>query len=180
MLSRHLCTSTTPVRFGNVRDYTLRPATAHDAEFLVDMLVEAVNWRPSTRRSRSEILADPALTHYVRGWPRGSDLGIIAVAEGNDAGAAWLRFFPSDDPGFGFVVADIPELAIAVSAEWRGIGIGRALLRETFAAASSRGTESISLSVERDNPAAALYRDEGFVTVSSDEHAVTMIKKLAR
>ncbi|MGW7072581.1 hypothetical protein ACWGII_29645 [Streptomyces sp. NPDC054855] len=40
-----------------------------------------------------------------------------------------MRFFTEDEPAYGFVHADIPELAIGVVADWRGRGVGRALLR---------------------------------------------------
>ena len=54
---------------------------------------------------------------------------MVAEAGGLPVGAAWLRFFPADDPGYGFVSADVPELSIGVAVLWRGRGIGRALLR---------------------------------------------------
>ena len=33
----------------------------------------------------------------------------------------------SDDPGYGFVAADIPELTLGVASQARGRGIGKAL-----------------------------------------------------
>lgn len=85
-------------------------------------------------------------------------------------GAAWLRTFPADDPGFGFVAADVPELAIGVLPAWRGRGIGTRLLRAVVA-----GAARVSLSVERANPAVRLYVREGFVAVDVGENSMTMV-----
>lgn len=52
---------------------------------------------------------------------------------------------------------------IAVSAEHRGQGIGRELLRQIAGAARAEGCCKLTLEVREDNPAAAaLYRDVGF------------------
>lgn len=127
---------------------TFRSAGPDDAPFLAEMLLEAVNWHPERRMSMTQVLATPALAHYVAGWPRPGDGGVIAVASQRPIGAAWWRFFPEDDPGYGFVSATVPELSIAVVAHWRGRGVGRALLREAIAAAADQ-CRQMSLSVER-------------------------------
>jgi len=161
--------------------YTIRPAVASDAGFLADMLAEAVNW--STQwppKSRDRILSAPDTAHYVAGWPRDTDLGVLAEADGQPVGAAWVRFLPATDPGYGFVAADVPELTIGVAAGWRGQGIGRALLRAIAGQARARGIARISLSVERKNYAQRLYLSEGYRIVdSSDAQSDTMIKDLS-
>ncbi len=164
-----------------MRDVVTRVATAGDAAFLEDMLVEAANWPSHPDRSREETLSDPAVAHYVDGWPRATDMGVVAL-EGQERaiGAAWLRFFPESDPAYGFVRADIPELAIGVVSDRRGQGVGRALLRALADMARRRGVEYISLSVERANPAAMLYRAEGYQVVDRREHADTMLLALRR
>ena len=145
-----------------------------------DMLVEAVNWSSQWRpKSRKRIFATPALAHYISGWPRESDLGVIAEADGQRIGAAWIRFRPAADPGYGFVAADVPELTIGVAAPWRGQGVGRGLLSAVAVAARSGGIARISLSVERKNYAHKLYLSEGYRIVdSSDPDADTMVKDL--
>lgn len=153
----------------------LRPAGAGDADFLADMLVEAVNWHPQRSFSRERVLADPASAHYVTGWPGPGDAGIVAEAAGEPVGAAWLRVLPVDDPGYGFVAPDVPELSMAVANGWRRRGIGRRLLRAAVAQARAAGRPGVSLSVERGNPARDLYRSEGFRTVRRDGDAETML-----
>lgn len=161
-------------------EYNIRRAVAGDLAFLEDMLVEAAN-APARVRGRAETLADPGIGHYIDGWPRETDLGLVATeAGGRPIGAVWLRYFTGTEPGHGFVGADIPELAIGVVADQRGRGIGRALLRAIAAMASDQGTGQISLSVEKNNPARSLYRSEGFRTTTSRDHALTMVLDLTR
>jgi len=159
--------------------WIIRAAGPDDGAFLGDMLVAAVNWSPDRDLSRDQILSMPELAHYVAGWPRRDDLGVVAVAGEGPVGAAWLRFFPADDPGYGFVSADVPELSIGVAAPWRGRGMGRALLRAVAGRARSAGIGQISLSVGRQNYAHGLYLAEGYKIVdSSDANPDTMIKEL--
>jgi 3-oxoadipate enol-lactonase len=159
--------------------WSVRPAGPDDTGFLADMLVEAVNWSPRWNQSRDAIFATPAIAHYLSGWPRDTDLGVVAEAGGQPVGAAWLRFLPADDPGYGFVAPDVPELGIGVTPLWRGRGVGRALLRASADRAREHGIRRISLSVERKNFARQLYEAEGYRVVdSSDRGSDTMVKDL--
>lgn len=161
--------------------WIIRRAAAGDGSFLADMLVAAVNWSPEwKKRSRRRVLLLPRTAHYIDDWPRDTDLGVLAEADGEPIGAAWLRFMPADDPGYGFVAADVPELTIGVADAWRGQGAGRALLRAIAAEARGAGIGRISLSVERKNFAQRLYLSEGYQVVdSSDKDSDTMVKDLA-
>jgi GNAT superfamily N-acetyltransferase len=159
--------------------FSIRPAVSGDAGFLVDMLVAAVNWLPERTWSRERVMADRSLAHYVSGWMRSGDFGVVAVDQaGGPVGAAWLRYLTAAAPGFGYVDDDVPELTIGVVEPWRGQGVGRALLRAVLAAARERGVGAVSLSVERANFAARLYAEEGFRTVESFEDADTMVAEI--
>jgi len=165
--------------------FDIRPAGAADLLFLADMLIEAVNWHPQRDWDRDRILSDPALAHYLTGWPGPGEAGALAEAAGTvrtpagtPIGAAWLRLLPAGDPGFGFVAEGIPELTMGVVAGWRRRGVGRALLRALAAQARSAGLAGISLSVERGNPARALYQEEGFRVIAGGEGADVMLLDL--
>lgn len=71
--------------------YALRPATAADEPFLLEMLDLASNWREGAP-------PNPVDTEYAAGFGRPGDIGVIA--EG--AGAAWCRLRTSDNPGYGW------------------------------------------------------------------------------
>lgn len=156
-----------------------RSATAKDAGFLFDMLVAAVNWTPDRHLSRSTVAAGPALVRYVDGWPRQGDLGVVAEADGAPIGAAWLRLFTADNPGYGYIADDVPELSMGVVEKWRGLGVGRGLLHEITRRARSGGHRAISLSVERANLAHRLYTSEGYQVVERGPNSDTMVKEFA-
>jgi GNAT superfamily N-acetyltransferase len=147
----------------------VRPATADDAAFVEDMLVEAATWDPHRPRPpRDEVLAAPENAHYVEGWPRSTDAGVVAEDEdGEPIGAAWYRFFDEDDPGYGFVDPATPEVAIGVVAAHRGQGIGALLLDKLHAIARDQGVAALSLSVETANPAYLLYARLGYQPVGN-------------
>jgi len=161
--------------------WIIRRATAEDCEFLINMLVKAVNWSPEWKpMTRRRVLSDPRTAHYIAAWPRDTDVGMIAEAASQPVGAAWVRYFLADDPGYGFVAPDVPELTVGVAAPWRGRGVGRALLRATAASAAQAGIMRISLSVERKNFARGLYLSEGYAVIdASDPQSDTMVKSLA-
>lgn len=152
----------------------LRPAAGDDGPLLTEMLFEAVNWHPDRHLPLADTLADPALSHYVAGWPRSDDGGVVAFAAGQRIGAAWWRFFTEKDPSYGFVAADVPELSVAVVGAWRGKGVGRALVRAAKRAMTAH-CRRMSLSVERANRTQALYLSEGFRVLSSGPDSDTMI-----
>ena len=160
--------------------FSLRPAARGDVDFLADMVVAAVNWDPDNAvATREQVLADRRNAHYVDGWPRADDVGVVAVdTAGVPIGAGWLRQFDAGDPGYGFVAADVPELALGVVEPWRGQGVGRAPLREVIRQGAARDFGRISLSVERANRARNLYVAEGFTVVASGPDADTMVKRL--
>ena len=160
-------------------DYRLRPAESGDQPFLAEMLVEAVNWTPGREVPPEAVRSDPVLSRYVARWPESGEVGVVAEADDTRIGAAWLRFFNSDDPGYGYVADDVPELSVAVVPSWRGRGVGRSLLQQLAREARTTGIRRISLSVEPANFAQALYLSEGYEVVQHDNQADTMVLDLA-
>ncbi|MGH8989261.1 MAG: GNAT family N-acetyltransferase [Acidimicrobiales bacterium] len=156
-------------------NFTLRPVQASDAAFLTEMLMVAADWRPGAEpRSREEIMAAPSFAHYIEGWPREGDFGIVAE-DSTSLGAAWWRYFRADDPGYGFVDDATPEITIGVREPAPGRGIGRAMLDMFVAEANRRELQALSLSVEPDNYAMQMYEAVGFRPVGDSAGAVTMV-----
>jgi RimJ/RimL family protein N-acetyltransferase len=82
------------------------------------------------------------------------DGAFVAVAEGEVVGA--LNVYPS---AFGY-----GEIGMYVAREWRGRGVGTALMEAATAWALAQGLHKLTLSVFPHNAAAiALYRKCGFV-----------------
>ncbi|HEX9993956.1 MAG TPA: GNAT family N-acetyltransferase [Acidimicrobiales bacterium] len=157
----------------------LRPAGAGDVDFLHAMLYEAAHWSPDRpRMDRAEARTHPRMAHYVDGFPRPGDAGVVAEEDGRPIGAAWYRRFSADAPADGFVAEDIPEVAIAVVAEARGRGVGTALLTALLDRAAAEGLGAVSLSVEDANPARRLYEHVGFERVGGTPGSSTMVHRL--
>lgn len=152
----------------------VRPAARRDVRFLRDMLHHAFYRRERARKGEEE----PAY-RYVIGWGRPGDAGVVGLDDGFPVGAAWYRLFTADEPGYGFVDERTPELAIAVVPSRRGRGYGAELLRALLARAREERYGSISLSVDRDNPARTLYERHGFRVVGEGGNACTMLAQLA-
>ncbi len=152
----------------------IRPAGPADGDFLAEMLLAAAFWRPDGPRGDvPSVLARPELAHYVTGWPRPGDIGVVAE-HGPPVGAAWLRLLSEQDRGYGFVDAATPELSVGVVATYRGRGVGSLLLEALVESAREQRHPALSLSDELDNPARRLYERCGFQVVGAADGSHTM------
>ena len=147
----------------------LRPVGIHDIRFLRDMLRHAYHWRLAEDTERP-------VYRYVQNWGRAGDAGVLALEGPHAYGAAWYRTFTADEPGFGFVDEETPELTIAVVPSRRGKGAGKELLEALLERARESGYRAVSLSSAKEQ--VPFYERFGFHTVRESEHAVTMIADL--
>ena len=144
----------------------IRTGAAQDVRFLRDMLRHAY--------ANASLVGDLPVSRYVDRWGRPGDLAVVGLEGATPVGAAWFRFYEAGKPGFGFVDEQTPELSIAVVPSRRHHGYGSQLLTALLDKAREAGHGSISLSVERGNPAIALYEKFGFREVGSTGDNVTM------
>ena len=141
----------------------LRPLNAFDQGLLWQFLIIAAH-----ETELAAVRDYPKLARYAEGWGRHGDSGWLAQKDGAAVGVTWLRLWPGQDKGFGWVRDDVPELAIAVMKQYQGQGIGSALLKQILE--SARGVyPAVSLNVRRDNPAVRLYVRFGFTSVPGSE-----------
>ena len=155
----------------------IRDASTEDIDFLAAMLLEAVNWRQDRQTvTLQSIMNTPDLWHYLSDWKQSSDFGFLAHEAEEPVGAAWARSMTAEDPGYGFVDEEIPELSMGVVSTHRGQGVGRVLLERTIRASADRGLRGLSLSVEDENERArALYVSNGFVVAGRVGNSDTMV-----
>ncbi len=158
-------------------EISVRVATAADVGFLRDMLFEALYVPPGSEPLPRSMIERPELAHYVDGFGRTGDLGVIALNDATPIGAAWVRVLQGPDAGYGYVDDDTPELTVAVLPEWRGRGVGSRLLDDLIGRVGSM-FPAISLSVDPANPAVRLYERFGFAPVATSGTSITMRKPL--
>lgn len=142
----------------------VRELGSGDVAFLREMLLAALFWNPAepSRWPEETVLAFPQVAMFHEGWGRPGDVGYVAWENDRRLGAVWYRRFTDEIHGEGYVDEDTPELAIAVIAEARGRGVGRALMEAAHERARRDGLAQISLSVDEDNPAKRLYASLGY------------------
>ena len=154
-------------------DYRIRPATAEDEPFLWEMLYQSLHVEGQEPFPR-DVVNRPPIARYVRNWGRAGDLGFVAedARSGQPLGAVWSRLSSKDDQGFAYLDERTPELGIALLPEYRGQGIGTALLEQMLEAAKTL-YPAIALSVSPNNQALRLYKRMGFEIVDiRNEHPV--------
>jgi len=142
------------------RTVLLRPTTAEDREFLVDLYgstraeeLSQVVWPEGTREAFIRMQFEAQDADYRRNNPAGS-FDVIEV-DGVRAG----RLYVDRRPG------DIRIVDISLLPEFRGVGVGGGLITALIEEAVESG-RSVSIHVEIHNPAATLYERLGFVTVA--------------
>jgi GNAT superfamily N-acetyltransferase len=156
----------------------IRPQKQANVSLLEEFLYQAVFVPPGHKPPPREVTAVPEVRVYIEDFGKPDDYLIVAEENGVAVGAAWSRILA--DPakrGYGNIDEQTPELAIAVMPEYRGRGIGTKLLRELCAQLAGRGYKRLSLSVQKANPAADLYRRNGFEVIRENAEDYIMVKR---
>jgi GNAT superfamily N-acetyltransferase len=136
--------------------------------------IPAAFWRSNVARPQlDEALTNPELARYVQDFGCPGDFGVVAEEGAEPLGAAWWRYFQAGAPGYGFVDEATPEISAAVLPGHRRRGIGTALLGALQREARIQRIDRLSLSVEQDNPAIALYERLGVRPLDRERDALT-------
>ncbi len=159
--------------------YSVRVATGADLPAIQAALACAVDWRGEGGWAAPVAFIESlGLAYLLADWGRPGDAAVVALVGDLAVGAAWYRQWNESLPSYGYVDDATPELGLGVDPGYRGQGIGTALLTALLALAVELGVPSLSLSVDRDNPAAGLYRILGFEHYAELDSASTMLRRL--
>jgi GNAT superfamily N-acetyltransferase len=125
-----------------------------------------------------EVLQSAGVRIYAQQWGNRTDLGVVAVVDGADAGACWMRLLA---PGIGLasVDASTPQLGIALEPGYQHKGFGKALMQEALAQAAGAGYRQVALTVHPANPARWMYQSCGFKLVEQRSGHWLMLAALA-
>ena len=160
--------------------YNLRPLKQEEYSLLEDFLYDAIFVPVGEEALPRSVLLEPSIQNYYQDFGRAHDYCRVAEQEGKLLGAVWARVLSGPVKGYGYVDEHTPELAISVQKEFRGRGIGTALLRAMLDLLQRAGYGQTSLSVQKENPAADLYKRLGFTTLEEKDEDYLMLYAFAR
>ena len=156
----------------------IRPITEAEHEFLFDLVYEAAYIPEGMEPPPKSFVHEPQVSRYVENFGRGGDIAFVLVDKSELVGGIWCRLFSEDCSGYGFVDESTPELGMAVFDPHRGQGFGTRLMQALIGSLSDAGFRTVSLSVDKRNPALRLYERFGFEVVREKGNAITMVKTL--
>lgn len=76
---------------------------------------------------------------------------------------------------YGHIDDATPSFAISLYKEYRGIGIGTALMKEMLCILKQRGYKQTSLAVQKANYAVDMYKKVGFEIVDENDEEYIMV-----
>ncbi|MEG0469839.1 MAG: GNAT family N-acetyltransferase [Longicatena sp.] len=144
----------------------IRKIENNEVMLLTDFLYEAIFQRDIHHLAPRTIIQEPSLWRYINNFGKEKDDHCF-VAEVDDkiVGAVWVRCMDTL----------VPEFAISIYPQYRGKGIGTALMKKMLEYLQSKGYQKASLSVQKDNYALKLYRNLGFEIGDENEQEHIMV-----
>lgn len=155
-------------------EYSIRAIQTDEYPLLDDFLYEAIFIPEGMEPPPKKIIQQPELQVYVSEFGKKDDHCLVAEADGKIVGAVWARIMKD----YGHIDDDTPSLAISLWKEYRGLGIGTALMQDMLSLLRSRGYREVSLSVQKANYAHKMYWKVGFAVVSETQEEYSMICRL--
>jgi len=156
-------------------DYKIRPISAGEVRLLQDFLYEAIFVPEGLPEPPKSIINQPELQVYITGFGRKKDdIGLVAEIDNKPIGAVWVRIMND----YGHIDNDTPSFAISLHKDYRGLGIGTALMKEMLRILKDRGYKQASLAVQKANYAVRMYQKTGFEIADENEEEYIMLCRL--
>ncbi len=152
-------------------DYQIREIRQEEYAILDEFLYEAIFIPEGVEAPPKSIIKQPELQVYVSDFGKKDDCCLVAEVDGKIIGAVWTRIMND----YGHVDDSIPSFAISLYKDFRGQGIGTALMKEMIASLRGRGYKKASLAVQKANYAYRLYLKVGFIVVDENEEEYIML-----
>ena len=153
-------------------EYIIREINQTEYSLLDDFLYEAIFIPDGAQPPERSIINLPELQVYVADFGKEKDdICFLAEVEGKVVGAVWVRVMND----YGHIEDGVPSFAISLYKEYRGYGIGTALMRRMLCELKQRGYEKASLSVQKANYAVQMYLKVGFEVLNEHEEEYIMV-----
>lgn len=158
-------------------DYIVREIQKQEYPLLDLFLYEAIFIPEGIEPPPKSIITSPELQVYIKRFGElKDDRGLVAEVDGKIVGAVWVRIMND----YGHIDHETPSLAISLYKEYRGFGIGTAMMKEILALLKTQGYSRVSLSVQKANYAAKMYQKVGFEIVRENEEEYIMANDLSK
>ena len=156
-------------------DYTIREISDKEYKLLEDFLYEAIFVPEGMSAPAKSIINQPELQVYISDFgKKKDDIGLLAEAGGKVIGAVWVQIMND----YGHIDDNTPSFAISLYKEYRGLGIGTALMKEMLCILKNRGYKQASLAVQKSNYAVRMYMKTGFEIVNENDEEYIMLCRL--
>ena len=153
-------------------NYIIRELLEKEYSLLEDFLYEAIFVPEGASAPPKSIVKQPELQVYVTDFGKKKDDICLAAEVGKKVvGAVWVRIMND----YGHVDGATPSFAISLYQEYRGMGIGTALMKEMLSVLKQRGYQKASLSVQKANYAVNMYEKVGFEIADENEEEYIMV-----
>lgn len=160
-------------------DIQIREIRDDEIGTLEDMLYEAIYQPDENNPIPRSVLQVPEVNAYIKDFgSRKDDCCFVADADGKIIGAVWVRIISGEVKGYGNVDDTTPEFSISLFKEYRNKGIGTRLMKKMIEHLRESGYKQTSLSVQKANYAANLYRKLGFETIREEKEEYLMVLRL--
>ncbi len=158
-------------------NHTIREITNTEYYLLDDFLYEAIFVPQGAEPLPRSIINNAELQVYVKDFGKHpDDRCLVAEAGEKIVGAVWVRIM--DD--YGHVDDKTPSLAISLYKDYRGHGIGTALMLKMLDVLQESGYEKASLAVQKANYAVKMYRKVGFKIIGESDEEYIMVCNLTK
>lgn len=152
-------------------EYTIRKIKIQEYPLLNDFLYEAIFIPDGVEPPPKSIITSSELQVYVdRFGALKDDFALVTEIDKKIVGAVWVRIMND----YGHIDAETPSLAISLYKEYRGFGIGTAMMKDFLTLLKSHVYSRVSLSVQKANYAATMYLKIGFAIVRENEEEYIM------
>lgn len=158
-------------------EYTIREMKVEEYPLLNDFLYEAIFIPDGIAPPPKNIITSPELQVYVDHFGLlEDDFAFVAEVEKKIIGAVWVRIMND----YGHIDNETPSLAISLYKEYRGQGIGTNMMKEMLSLLKTHGYKCVSLSVQKANYAAKMYRKIGFEIIKETKDEWIMLWREGR
>ena len=153
-------------------NYKIREINAAEYHLLEDFLYEAIFIPQGVEPPPRSIINNDELQVYIKDFgEKPDDRCLIAEADEKIVGAVWVRIMED----YGHIDDETPSFAISLYREYRGHGIGTALMVKMLELLRESGYKKASLAVQKENYAVKMYKKVGFEVVDENAEEYIMV-----